>query len=129
MPPSAVAASVAGRPGAARTRATLGAAGAAGVNGLTRLNATGSAPVVLGMPRRCDICGGTCFIPSEYRAFGQLAGARAIECAECDALVLDEAMSARTSPRLGTAIRSALAAARASVPWVDEAPTTQMAWI
>jgi hypothetical protein len=75
------------------------------------------------MPSRCEICGGTAFVPAEYRAFGQLQGAYAIECVDCEGLVLDaQELPERTYPSVGTAIRSALAAARASVSWVDEPP-------
>lgn len=82
------------------------------------------------MPTRCEFCGGTAFVPAEYRAFGQLQGAYAIECIDCDGLMLDtHSFFERTYPRVGRAIRSALTAARASVSWVDDLPATHSpAW-
>jgi hypothetical protein len=58
----------------------------------------------------CDICGGSTFVAAEYRAEGVVAPAR--ECAQCKALVLDEAVATSQEERDSVRIAAAARAAR-----------------
>lgn len=78
---------------------------------------------------RCKICGGRHFAASEYRHSRHGLPVPALECADCRALVLDEAVALsdeeRSSIRLAKAVRSSLVASGARCsPEVDDLPMT-----
>jgi hypothetical protein len=82
------------------------------------------------MRKLCSVCGGQHFANTEYRYARGVDPVPALECADCRAIVLDEALASsdqeRHSVRLAAGVRSALVAARssASAAWApDEWPT------